>query len=305
MIFVRNFKLTTGAGKIFPIKKDVFERESLQKMPYYGVNSKGKPIQLAVCPQCDNPIEIIGLYKRLKNTDRPYGRHYPHSVGGLAQYNQQSYEYCPYSKKHSTISPSDRKRKLTGFEKNIYNLMRDQFDRVIYVLSKELDIKITLGASRKMLETYISMEGWLYPWATINNLPWVFGHLSLSKSLYGHAILNGSQLHAAIERLCPSAEFVPSDKYNGYDVLTHKTGKWSDIRYCIIEHRRSTQGDTVRETMRLIVTSNDGEREKQIFNKELVINEEYFPNLLNLSPEKSRRNTKLLEIAARLMETKS
>ena len=54
-------------------------------------------VQFAICPQCDNPIQIVGLYKKLKNTDKPYGKHYTRSVNGLADYNQQAYDYSTYN----------------------------------------------------------------------------------------------------------------------------------------------------------------------------------------------------------------
>ena len=79
---MHNFKLKTG----------------ISSEPYYNKNSANEPVQFAVCPQCDNPIEIIGLYKKLKNT------------------NSES-----------------RKSQCSDFGKNIYNLMRNQFDKVIYI----------------------------------------------------------------------------------------------------------------------------------------------------------------------------
>lgn len=107
-----------------------------------AIKNKEKTRQFAVCPVCDNPIEIIGLYKRLKNTKRPYGKHYSKSVKGLAVYSSQAYEFCLYAV-NKKVSKSSKKSVITNYERNIYNLLREQFDRVIYVLSKEIDIKIT------------------------------------------------------------------------------------------------------------------------------------------------------------------
>lgn len=38
------------------------------------------PYEINVDSACDNPIQLIGLYKRLENTDRPYGKHYNRSL---------------------------------------------------------------------------------------------------------------------------------------------------------------------------------------------------------------------------------
>lgn len=298
---MHNYKLKTGINKIYRIDKSTFELTTQQKKPYYSFNNKNERIQFAVCPACDNPIEIIGLYKPLKHTDRPYGKHYPHSIKGLAVYNQQAYDYCPYSKKQTAITRDSRKTVLTDFEKDIYLLMREQFDRVIYVLSKQLDIKITNSAAQRMLTTYVKGEGWLYPWATLNNLPWVFGHLSWSKSLYGQPVLKNSSLHSSINELCPSAQFMPSEYYNKYDVLMSKEKMYLDINYCIINHRRNMNNNTLTETMDFMVTEGQIEDRKIIYNKQLTIDEPYFMNLINLPEERSHRNIKLLEIAQKLM----
>lgn len=298
---MRNFKLKTGINPIHTIEQEIFERETFQKDPYYGLNAKNEPVQFAVCPGCDNPIEIIGLYKRLKNTDHPYGKHYPHSVYGLAKYNEQSYIYCPYSRKGETVTRDSRKSYTGEYEREIYNLMRDQFDRVIYVLSKQLDIKITMNTARKMLEKYVRSKGWLYPWATLNNLPWVLGHLSWAKSLYQQPVLKNSSLYEAIVNACPSAEFMPSQYYSGYEILGAKKGKYLNIEYCMINHKRRIENDINVETMDFLVRESNRGYENRFFEKQLTIDEKYFLNLVNLSDEQTIRNENLLKIAKEIM----
>lgn len=299
---MHSFKAQTGAAPIYEISKNNFERVTEQKSPYYVYNEKNELVQFAVCPICDNPIEIIGLYKRLKNTEHPYGKHFPKSLSGLAEYNQQAYDFCPYADKRKSVNINSRKTKLTDFEKNIYYLIREQFDRVIYILSKQLDIKITNNAARNMLTTYVSGKGWLYPWSTLNNLPWVIGHLSWSKKLYGQPILKNSPLYSAISEKCPAASFVPCDKYGGeYDILLSKEGMFLDLNYCIIEHNRAVVNDELLETMEFVVSEGGVGKVKNIFTKTLTVNQDYFLNLVNLSKNREQRNYKLLEIAKEVM----
>ncbi len=298
---MHNFKLKSGFHKIYKIDKATFERTTKQKKPYYTFNEKNERVQFAVCPACDNPIQIIGLYKPIKNTPHPYGKHYRHNVLKLAYYSQQAYDFCPYSRNHIHITPRSRKAEFTEFEKSIYILMREQFDRVIYVLSKQLDIRITSAAAKRMLTTYVNGEGWMYPWATLNNLPWILGHLSWSKSLYGQPILKKSSLHNAIERQCSAARFEASEYYTDYDILVSKKGMFLDLNYCIISHNRSIIDDNLVETMEFVVTEGFGKNEKEIFRKNLTIDEAYFLNLIHLSDKKSFRNQKLLRIAKELM----
>lgn len=297
---MHSFKIKTGISEIYKINKETFEFVTGQEDPYYSYNEKNELVQYAVCPICDNPIQIIGLYKDLKSTDKPYGKHFKGTINGLANYNQQAYDFCPYANKNQNVNRHSRKSHLTDFEKSIYYLMRDQFDRVIYVLSKQIDIKISNSLAKRMLITYVNGEGWLYPWSTLNNLPWVFGHLTWSKPMYGQPILKDSPLYLAILDNCSAANFVPCNKYGGkYEILLSKEEMYLNLNYCIIIHNRSVENKELTETMELVVS--EGNIKNKIFVKTLTIDQSYFLNLVNLSEEKSYRNEKLLEIAKEIM----
>ena len=180
--------------------------------------------------------------------------------------------------------------------------MREQFDRIVYILEKELDIKIGLNAAKKMLTTYIQSKAWLYPLATYNNLPWMFGYFSWAKSLYGQAVLKDSPLYKAIIRSCPNVEFTQHKSNKNYEVLGAKKGKWININYCLLAHKRSVVDDIASETIEIIVWEDLGEdKRNKFFNKKLTIDEKCFNNLISLSEERSKRNVKLLEIAKEVM----
>ncbi len=298
---MHNFKTKTGISRIYEINKEEFELVTAQKKPYYSYNENNELVQYAVCPICDNPIQILGFYKALKNTDKPYGKHLKRSINGLADYNQQAYDFCPYANKNKNVNRYSRKSHLTDFERNIYNLLRDHFDRVIYVLAKQIDIKISNHLAKQMLITYVKGKGWLYPWSTLNNLPWVFGHLTWSKPLFGQPILKDSPIYLTILNKCPAAKFVPY-QYNGkYDVLLSKEGMHLDLNYCIIVHNRSVENKELIETLKFVVSEGSIENKKEIFVKTLTVDQTYFLNLVNLSKEKSYRNNKLIEIAKEIM----
>lgn len=299
---MKTFKLRPGSSKIYNINKDTFEKETNQRAPYYIYSDRNEISQFAVCPACDNPIQIIGLYKRIKDGRECYGKHYLKSIRGLSEYNQQAYDYCPYSNHRIEININSRKELLTDYERRIYNLMREQFDRVIYVLSKAIDIKITAGAARRMLETYVNGRGWMYSWATLNNLPYVFGHLTWSKKLYGQPILRDSPLYNAIIDRCPSAQFTQHEFHRNCDILTRKeNGQYFNLCYCIIGHTRNIVNDQNIETMLFRVTEGERDDAEIIYQKTIEIDEAFFLNLINLPEDRSRRNNSLINIAHELM----
>ena len=51
----------------------------------------------AVCPICDNLIQIIGQYKHEEGERRkPFGKHYKGNIAELANYDEDAYRRCPY-----------------------------------------------------------------------------------------------------------------------------------------------------------------------------------------------------------------
>ena len=64
------------------------------------------PSYYAVCPLCDNPIQIVGLFRRQEESRarRPYGRHHRGDVPGLCRYDEDAYLHCPYA------DPNGRRR---------------------------------------------------------------------------------------------------------------------------------------------------------------------------------------------------
>lgn len=297
---MKTFKLRKGVQKIYPISKDIFEDKTEMRKPYYDP-MRMYDVQYAVCPQCDNPIEIIGLYKKLKNTDNPYGRHYPQNIRGLAEYNQQAYNFCPYaSHQKNKVTADTRKEELTEYEKNIYCIMRENFDIAVEVISQELDIKVSASFAERMLSAYVVGKGWLYPYSTPNNIPWMLWYLSWSKPLYKQQIRYGSELYNRILEKCPNVEFLPAYDKN-YRILSNKDGAFLDLRTHMTPHNHLVQDDSLRETIDFIVGMVEPDQKlRRIFVKKLEINQTLFANAIAQSKNK-KRNEKLLSMAKEYM----
>ena len=65
---MRKFKLRTGVSNPYEINVENFEKLTLKQEPYHKVGKDGVPRDFGVCPACDNPIQLIGLYKKLENS---------------------------------------------------------------------------------------------------------------------------------------------------------------------------------------------------------------------------------------------
>ena len=107
---MRRFKLHTGKAKVYDLTKEIYLSET-KKDAHYSITGKdGCKRNFAVCPACDNPIQILGLYKKLVNTDKPYGKHYNHSIT-IATHNETTYRLCPYAGHYYNVTRESRKEK--------------------------------------------------------------------------------------------------------------------------------------------------------------------------------------------------
>lgn len=118
------FKTHVGEGKALMINEENFYLATRERKPYV-VDSGGVKSFYAVCPECDNPIQLIGLLRRQQDSlpHRPYGRHIGHDVPGVAVYDEDAYLSCPFS--DPGYWRTDRKRKPSNpTGQALYRIMR-------------------------------------------------------------------------------------------------------------------------------------------------------------------------------------
>lgn len=78
------------------IDKEGFEAETFRRDPWYQPGSAGKLAQFAVCPACDNPVQLVGLYELPPNVKNPFGKHATKSIRGIAPFDSEARNDCPY-----------------------------------------------------------------------------------------------------------------------------------------------------------------------------------------------------------------
>lgn len=295
---MKTFKIKTGNCPIYNIDKDLFETLTKRKDPYYPDN-KIENGQFAVCPKCDNPIRIIGMYEIHKNNTSAYGKHHTKSIPNLAKYRQSYYDDCPLASKNRHIDKGSRRSELLELEINIYNLMREHFDKVVYVLQKSVDIKFGEKTLRKLLTAYIHQKGYMYKWAYLNNIPYMLGYIPSAKPILGQFIKVNSALHNAIKSNCKNAAFEKCC-YDGYERLTKKGNNFLDLNFVFLHHSFTEQGNDTIETLEFEVFETKNSKNKTIFKKTLIVDEQYFLNLVN-NYDNWHENEHILNIAREIM----
>ena len=282
------YKVRVSDQKGKPIDRTDFEEDTKRLAPWYV---DGRDTQFAVCPACDNPIEIVGLYHLPPNINNPYGRHFARDVGGLAKANEEAREDCPYFNPRQHDKGA-RKRSVDGVPKKILELLIDQFDRVIFAIEECTGLKLSENFIISMLERYRGERGYLYTGATLMNVPWIFAYMSDGRSLYGQLVAGNPELVKSLSALVPGADTDSGRLLK--KVLPSGKSAYITPTVCFLDHRvRPKEDSGVLETMIMVVTEGG----KDIYRQVIEFNYQHFSWLIGLPADHPKRRLELVTLA--------
>ncbi len=290
------FKTKPGIPESLHILEETFTNATNKQAPYYTEGEHGRNARcFAVCPLCDNPIQIIGLYKAHDEGRKPYGRHYPKDILDLANYDEEAYYGCYYANPDRKKSVIKRKPE-TARSMAMYNLLREQFDRLIYILETSIEIKISYAFAEEILTQYLFNEGWLFYESTYANLPWMLIYAMQAKPLINRWILKGGMLYQFLQESCKAVKLtdIPDSKFAKVEA---KNG-FVDLSFYLCNHKIAKDGESIKETYKLVIVEND----TVIFERVISVEQDFLAKLIALPPGRSRRNPKLQKIAEGLMK---
>lgn len=191
---MKNFVLYNSLETSHEISKENFEKYTKNNFPFKQTFG-GTNHYYATCPDCENTIQLIGLY----NGERTYGAHAGKYINGLNPYNYTNYIFCPRANPgYSRASKDTRKDELTSKDIAIYNMVRENFDLAVEFAKKYLGYYISNDKAKECLEIYYNSKGWLYPYSTTNNIPFMIFYLQQAINPYGLLIRKNSSLEKAV-----------------------------------------------------------------------------------------------------------
>ncbi|AZD25457.1 hypothetical protein C4K24_6199 [Pseudomonas chlororaphis subsp. aurantiaca] len=236
------------------IDKDLFEAETFRREPWYQPGSGDKLAQFAVCPACDNPVQLVGLYELPPNVKNPYGKHATKSIQGIAPFDGEARNDCPYFKPRQH-KKSDRKAGFDGVPRKILKLLIEQFDRVVYILEKQTQVVLSEKALRGMLQRYKGERGYLYTGATLRNVPWIFAYMSDATRLFGQKIDGNVELVKAIASEVLGAEIGENGRLGTKNLPGSKV-PFIDLKMSFIRHRivKDNEASGLVESMEFVVS---------------------------------------------------
>lgn len=295
-----SFKTKVGFSKVYRITPANYEKQTKKRRPYV-LEREGRDSYYAVCPECDNPIQIIGLYKETRESGRkPYDKHHKGTIPYLAKYSEEDHLECPFS--NSKWKKTSGRSTSSPLANRILLTLEEQFDRIIYILKKQTGLLINKKLAKEMLITYLKNEGWLYKEATLNNLPWIFGQCSPAIPLFGRMIQKNSELHQVIQENCPEVQFVPASFSSDYVQIKNQEGMFVTLYFTFLNHEKCVVEEEIHETMDFLVfRENRLEEDDIIFSKTLPIESVYFSNLALSKKYEDNRNQELLKLAKNMI----
>ena len=296
--------------KDYLITRENYKTLTQEQAPFVK-KASGVKKGFALCPYCENPIVIVGLYRKVKNRpeDYIYGRHYRQSVTGVGEHYEPTYLQCKYAVNAYNVCPQEeRSKEITDHARNIYKVLHDYYDKIIYVLQESLGYKIPYEMAEAMIRDYIYSEGILYPPSTIDNLPWMLMYISAySIKPWSKHIRKDSELYKALSKIetvrfenivttenSPVWEKSEAEKYQ---IL--RTTKFTQISVLFLKYYRKKQGEDIKEFMSMTISYRYHDSDEWICADqiELEIDDSYLQNVLQSKKSMAWRNKKLLQIA--------
>lgn len=297
---MKYFKIKSSRlAERYEITPKIFNEVTEHKYPFEKVHSDKSVSQYAICPSCLNPIQIIGIAKR--TTAAPYGRHTGKTVDGLAAWNQNKYNYCPYAvhQMRREIDEDELLPEITEDIVELYELLKCQFDRTVYIISKALDIRCSTNFWSNVLKQYLVNKYYCSPRLTEVNLPYLFAYFGMChNNPFGQSVKKESELYFVLKSH-KSVNLSISDK-NNPDYAVIRGNKFFRFEFRFAKYGfRADDGNVLKESMWFYI--DDLINRKTIYEKPIEFDETYFMNLINSDKSKKYRNQRLLEIAEDLM----
>lgn len=303
---MKYFKIKASrTAKRYKINKENFNIVTGRKFPFEQKSLSGKLNQYGVCPSCLNPIQLIGLSKEIKY--EPHGKHTGKYINGLPKWNQMRYEYCPYAKRNEYKAPDDNDllNEIDEGVVELYNLLKENFDRVVYVIQKELHIRCSDVFWRDALKQYVVNQIYCYPWLTEANLPYVFALRGMQqKNCFKQKFEIDSEIYNELKKH-PNIQFDDIKFHSGkvdekYKFLNHKNECFMNLVFRFTAHQQNAvDGQTLKESMLFCI--DDNVSTETIYERRIEFDESYFMNIINSENAEKYRVQKYLDIANECM----
>ena len=297
---MREIKFTTNYEPVLSFSDQDFKtkyEERVGNNPGYVQKVRGETKHLALCPRCNNPVAILGIYKKINVA--PHARHAKEvNIPNVAQYDEYKFQNCPYHNKRADYIKEyvDETEELQ--RQDLYKIAKEHYDKAIYLLQKETGIYITLAMAETLAENYVIMRAYNYIDATVYNIPWYLIYSFQGFPLYHMIIRKNSTLY---KHLLQQGFVLKNSKIKEHIYVADNKGcllTATNYRYVV------DKNDNLNEWLDFSILRPDDKVTDTLLyvamdRFSIKVDSYYFGNLINYSDWNPRQ--KVLHIAERYM----
>jgi hypothetical protein len=255
------------------LTKEEFEKQTNLMPPWFN-HQADKERHFAVCPACNNSIQVMNLYHE---SEPLHAKHNLNSAVGLQ--NSITLTYCPYYSNKPRLTQDARRANEDEISSQIKQCLIEHFDRVAFLIKDTIGLRYSKAQLQRMLNVYHNSRGWLYSGANLLNVPWVFLYQSRSQNMAGIGILN-ADIREAIVRYNNKLTF------NEYHNVKFPSSEYIELSVSFIHHKQTIVNELLTETLELKIV---GDRNTLIYSEIITFNHERFTGLVNSKHEQYRR----------------
>lgn len=297
---MKEIKFTVGYEPVLSFSDKNFKKKYEERVGNNAAYTQvvgGDRKHLALCPRCNNPVVILGIYKKIEVA--PHARHTKGiDIPGVVCYNEYKFEHCPYHRKKANYVKEYVPETEEPQRQELYKIAKKHFDKAVYLLEKKTGIHITPAMAEALSENYAAVRGYNYIDATVYNIPWYFVYCYDGFPLYHMIIKKNSTLHKHLIQL----GFVLRDsKMKGCMFVGNNEGyllRATDYRYVVNEN------EEINEWLDFSILKPDPDVTETVLyipvdRFHVSVDSYYFGNLINYEKWKTRQN--MLDIAEKYM----
>lgn len=297
---MREIKFTTNYESTLSFSDRNFKEKYEERIGHnsaYKQVVNGETKHLAVCPRCDNPVVVLGIYKKISVA--PHARHIRDiDISDIVKYNEYRLLRCAYYRKQADYVKEYVPETEEPQRRELYHLAKEHFDKAIYLLQKETGIFITKKMAEELAKNYAGCRVYNYIDATNFNIPWYLFYSFHGFPLHHMLIRKETVVHRHVKKIGVSLK---SSKVKGYDYVEDNAGYVllaTNYRY------RVDKNDSIREWLDFsIVQPDDTVTNALLYTSadrfSIQVDSYYFENLMRF--ENWKKNQALLDIAKECM----
>lgn len=298
---MRIFKLTVNTKKFFELTVENYEQMTHKKAPYYDLDGD-KTRYYAVCPSCDNPIQIYKLYDDITRGQGLHARHLAKSVKRLAKYNQKSYLECDLSNPQRF----DKEEKHNNKGKaNEFLIIIKKYPDILYNYIRQIaGINFSYDTFDIMLGCFMKSNGYWYTAINKFNLPYGFLYMQTAINLYGRYLYRNSENVEEINKAIQNSKYHTVIERRIVTNAVYKREDEISLDLYVTKHQINSN----EENVELRIVESKKQERKIIFKKKIPVNKVDFMNdIVELKNRKSVIETrswmgKLQEIVDKHLE---